>query len=99
MIDPASELSALAKALSEVDSKGPIVAICVVCSGDGIADEKAYWRAIRLGAQRCDFLVIGDAGKLKEVDADWDNVTSFLPVGTTPPNGNVIIIDATELLN
>lgn len=89
-----SELTQLAKAFQEVETKGHIQAICVIVSGNDNADEQAYWSAVRMGAQECDFWILGESPKIRAIDKEWGKVTSWFETGAKLPEGHVITIDA-----
>lgn len=91
-IDISEELKCLAEALANVSSKGAIDAFCVVACGDDELDELAYWKAIRLGAQRYDFWVIGNSSKIETLDKPNGYVTKWISSSDLLPTGHVIKI-------
>lgn len=93
-----AELNIMGEAFRNVEGKGPIIAICLLCSGDDKADEKAYWRAIRLGALNCGFWTIGASSKIDALETDWNYVTKKFPADTPIPDGHVVVIDAKTFL-
>ncbi|HYD60552.1 MAG TPA: hypothetical protein VEC35_09370 [Noviherbaspirillum sp.] len=94
-----SEMMEFAKALADCSTKGPITAFCILCSGNPDADQKAYARAVRMGAQKCELYLIGEAPNVVAYDHEWGPViTQVLPEGAEIPTGHVVVINAQDFI-
>ena len=92
------ELELMADHVWRVDEKGPIKAICLYACDNPNLEVGAYWIAIRLGAQLCDFYVVGDCPTIRELDKQYGNVTHWTHTDEGLPEGNVVKLTREVLL-
>lgn len=72
-------------------------AICIKACRDDYADEKAYWQAVRLGADHKEFWIVGDSPRIVELEKEWGKVTKHFSADAMVLGDNVIVIDTSSL--
>lgn len=86
-----------ARQLGAVEADGGVDAVCVFVSGDATADETAYWKAVRLFAQRGEFWIVGESAALHALDTAWGKVTRWLPTAAhIPINSHILEVHAAQ---
>jgi len=91
------ELTTLAEALAAASARGPIDAFCLIATGDDEKDEAAYWSAVRLGAQRCGFWIVGRSARIKLIDAEHGKITEWIDDISHIPEGNIVVLGKRNL--
>ena len=84
------EIELMAEHVWSLDANGPLRAICLYACDDADLEEAAYWIAIKLGAQTCEFIVVGDSHTLREIDKEYGNVTQWAHSTEYLPTCNVL---------
>jgi hypothetical protein len=91
------EITALREIVAQVEASPQLKAFCIIPSGCVLADERAYWLAVRLGATRHGFWVFGESPAIKFVDSQFRYISKWIYTDSELVDRNVIKLDAAKL--
>jgi len=96
-MDKRIDLSALREVVAQVQASPKVRVFCVIPTGNMVADERAYWLAVRLGAVKLSLWVLGDSPAIQFIDRQFKYVSKWVNKPEEISDPSVIKLDAEKL--
>lgn len=95
--DKRIDLTALREVVAQVKASQRVRAFCVIPTGEAVADECAYWLAVRFGSLKLQLWVLGDSPAIHYIDRQFKYVTKWVNKVEETNHPSIIKLDAGKL--
>lgn len=95
--DKRIDLTALREVVAQVKASQKVRVFCVVPAGEAVADERAYWLAVRLGALKLQLWVLGDSPAIQYIDRQFKYINKWVNKTEEINHPSIIKLDAGKL--